>query len=59
MQNNAKTMQYLDKFTRRKVQEGVSHQKAAIPDSLDTWIAHYLQLVVVGVRSEAVAQKIG
>ncbi len=58
MQNNAKTMQYLDKFTRRKVQEGASHQKAAIPDSLDAWIAHYLQLAVVGVRSEAVAQKI-
>jgi site-specific recombinase XerD len=40
------------------VQEDVSHHKTAIADSLDAWMAHYLQLAVVGVRSEAVAQKI-
>jgi site-specific recombinase XerD len=57
MQNKTKTGQYLDKFTLRKVQEDVSHHKTAIADSLDAWIAHYLQLAVVGVRSEAVAQK--
>ncbi len=36
----------------------MSHQKTAIADSLDAWIEYYLQLAVVGVRSEAVAQKI-
>jgi site-specific recombinase XerD len=58
MRNKTKTGRYLDKFTRRKVQEEVSHHKTAIADSLDAWMAHYLQLAVVGVRSEAVAQKI-
>lgn len=47
----AETRHYLNKFTARKVHD--DH-----PDSLQAWMSQYLQLVVTGVRSAAVAQKI-
>lgn len=40
------------------MQVEVSKKSEAIDDSLESWIESYLQLAVVGVRSEAVAQKI-
>src|SRR5947199_3095135 len=58
MKNNAKNGQYLDKFTVRKVQEGINTRQTLLPDSLDAWIECYLRLAVIGVRSEEVAQKI-
>ena len=58
MQNNPKTMQYLDKFTGRKVQMGLNPKSESLPDSLAAWIECYLRLAVIGVRSEEVAQKI-
>jgi site-specific recombinase XerD len=58
MQNNTKNSQYLDKFTRRKVQMGFHQPSEGFPDSLDVWIETYLRLAVMGVRSEAVTQKI-
>ena len=58
MQNNAKPMQYLDKFTSRKVQMGFHQPNEGLPDSLAVWVETYLRLAVSGVRSEAVAQKI-
>lgn len=58
MQNNPKTDHYLDKFTRRKGQEGITTHQTLLPDSLEAWMECYLRLAVSGVRSEAVAQKI-
>jgi site-specific recombinase XerD len=58
MKNNAENVQYLDKFTVRKVQVGLTPKSDTIPDSLAALIEYYLQLAVSGVRSEAVAQKI-
>lgn len=51
-------VRYLDTITSRKMQEALRHEIASIPDALSAWIANYLQFAVVGVRSEAVAQKI-
>jgi len=51
-------MRYLDTITSRKMQEAMRREIASIPDALSAWRAHYLQFAVVGVRSEAVAQKI-
>lgn len=58
MQNNTKTGHYLDKFTRRKVQVGFHQHSEGLADSLAAWIETYLRLAVIGVRSEAVTQKI-
>jgi site-specific recombinase XerD len=54
----AANVRYLDKITSRKMQEALRREIASIPDALSAWIANYLQFAVVGVRSEAVAQKI-
>lgn len=51
-------VRYLDKITSRKVQEAMRREIASIPDMMSTWIAHYLQFAVIGVRSAGVAQKI-
>lgn len=56
--NTAEKVSYLDKFTIRKVQSTLTQDITSIPDSLETWMAHYLQLAVKGVRSEAVTKKI-
>ncbi len=48
----------LDNITSRKMQEAMRREIASIPDSLEAWIAHYLQFAVVGVRSADMAQKI-
>jgi hypothetical protein len=58
MKNKTEMGHYLDTFSGRKVQEMVTQQKTTIFDNLDAWIAHYLQLAVVGVRMEAITQKI-
>jgi site-specific recombinase XerD len=58
MQNKTKTGQYLDKFTSRKVQEGITAGQTLLSDSLEAWMECYLRLAVSGVRSEEVAQKI-
>lgn len=39
MQNLAKNVSYLDKFTVRKMQDTLTQDIDSIPDSLDTWIA--------------------
>ncbi len=47
---------YLEKFTSRKdrpTKRGLSEA----PDSLTDWVGRYLELAVVGVRSETVAEK--
>lgn len=54
----ADNVRYLDKITSRKVQEAMRREIAGIPDSIEAWIAHYLQYAVLGVRSAGVAQKI-
>jgi len=51
-------VRYLDKITSRKMQEAMRREIAGIPDSLEAWIAHYLQYAVLGVRSAGVTQKI-
>jgi len=55
--NDSETVVYLDKFTSRKA---VESRPAAdqVPDSLVAWMNRYLQLVIQGVRSEAVTKKI-
>jgi site-specific recombinase XerD len=58
MKTAAEKVQYLDKFTARKVQDDKTHLLATLPDSLDSWITQYLHLAVIGVRSLAVTQKI-
>jgi site-specific recombinase XerD len=58
MQNNPRTIHYLDKFTSRKVQMGLNPIRESLPDSLAAWFECYLRLAVIGVRSEEVAQKI-
>jgi site-specific recombinase XerD len=58
MQNNTKTDHYLDKFTGRKGQEGITTPQTLLPDSLEAWMECYLRLAVSGVRSEEVTQKI-
>ena len=54
----AANVRYLDTITSRKMQEAMRREIAGIPDSLETWMAHYLQYAVLGVRSAGVAQKI-
>lgn len=51
-------MRYLDTITSRKMQEAIRREVAGIPDSLEAWIAHFLQYAVISVRSASVAQKI-
>jgi hypothetical protein len=58
MQNIRTNAQDLDKFTGRKVQMGSNLYSDGLPNSLAAWIECYLRLAVIGVRSEAVAQKI-
>src|SRR6266700_2129937 len=54
----AESIRYLDKFTARKVQDDHTRLLATLPDSLEAWIAQYIQLAVTGVRSSAVTRKI-
>ncbi len=58
MQLHAKTTQNLDKFALRKMQAEVSKKSEAVADSLEAWIESYLQLAVIGVRGDAISQKI-
>jgi hypothetical protein len=58
MQLQAKTTQNLNKFTVRKVQVSSTQKSDAIADSVKAWIESYLHLAVVGVRSDAISQKI-
>jgi hypothetical protein len=58
MKNYSENVQYLDKFTIRKVQAGFNQHSEGIPDSLAAWIECYLRLAVIGVRSAEVTQKI-
>ena len=56
--NPAKPLAYLPHVTARKVQAIPGGLAADVPDSLTAWATRYLALAVVGVRSEAVTQKI-
>lgn len=47
---------YLDKFTSQKDKQSEPHLNET-PDSLTAWVGRYLELAVVGVRSETVAEK--
>jgi integrase len=58
MKNAVEKVQYLDKFTARKVQDDKTPLLATLPDSLDAWSNQYLHLAEIGVRSPAVTQKI-
>src|SRR2546429_9698103 len=57
-QNPPTNVSYLDKLTSRKVKEALKREFAQLPDSLSAWITCYLQMAVVGVRSEEVTRKI-
>ncbi|GGA58973.1 hypothetical protein GCM10007416_35160 [Kroppenstedtia guangzhouensis] len=46
---------YLEQFTSRK--DGTPFDD--VPDSLNEWMKRYMQLTVIGVRSEEVTRKIG
>jgi len=52
--NPSSSVDYLQKFTSRKI--NVSH--LSLPDSIRDCIAHYQELAITGVRSQAVAHKI-
>ncbi|HYF76887.1 MAG TPA: tyrosine-type recombinase/integrase [Symbiobacteriaceae bacterium] len=54
----AETVLYLDKFTSRKEKASPIGGSEVVPDSLVAWMNRYLQLVIRGVRSEAVTKKI-
>lgn len=58
MKTHAEKTIHRDKITARKVQKDNMQLLAALPDSLNAWITQYLQLAVIGVRSQAVTQKI-
>jgi hypothetical protein len=58
MKNATENVSCLDKFTLRKVQDTLTQDISTIPDSLQTWITHYLRLAVSGVLSEAMTKKI-
>lgn len=47
---------YLEKFTSRK-DKRPEQELSQTPDSLSAWVGRYLELAVVGVRSETVAEK--
>ena len=47
---------YLEKFTTRK-DAWADQRLSETPDSLSVWVGRYLELAVVGVRSETVAEK--
>jgi integrase len=53
-----KTLTHLPNITARKVQAVPGGLAEDVPDSLAAWATRYLALAVVGVRSEAVTQKI-
>lgn len=53
----SETVVYLDRFTSRKEIRG-RQDAEQVPDSLVAWMNRYLQLVIQGVRSEAVTKKI-
>lgn len=53
-----KTSSYLRKTTSQKNLEASDLLLATLPDSLEAWTLRYLQLVVQGVRSPAITQKI-
>jgi len=52
MKNYSENVHYLDKFTLRKMQMDFHQRSQGLPDSLAAWIETYLQLAVMGVRSE-------
>lgn len=56
--NDPETVVYLDKFTSRKGKPSSGGGVEPVPDSLVAWMSRYLQLVIQGVRSEAVTKKI-
>lgn len=56
--NLSKTLAYLPNVTARKVQAIPGGLATDVPDSLAAWATRYLALAVIGVRSEAVTQKI-
>jgi site-specific recombinase XerD len=58
MENTLKNSDYPRKITLRKVQDSLTLVEELPADNLEEWIAYYLRLVVVGVRSEEVSQKI-
>jgi integrase len=58
-QTGAGEVLYLGKFTSRKVDGALSASFANVPDSLEVWMQRYIDLAVRGVRSPAVAEKIG
>jgi hypothetical protein len=47
---------YLEKFTSRK-NKRTEHRLSETPDNLSAWVGKYLELAVVGVRSDTVAEK--
>ena len=56
--SSPKTLAYLPNFTARKVQTIPGGLPEDVPDSLAAWATRYLALAVVGVRSDAVTQKL-
>jgi integrase len=55
-ENQRKGIVYLKKFTSRKDRRPEPRLNET-PDSLSAWVGRYLELAVVGVRSETVAEK--
>jgi hypothetical protein len=47
MKTRHEKVQYLDKFTARKVQDDQIQLLANLPDSLDAWTTQYLHLAVI------------
>ena len=55
-ENQREGVVYLSKFTSRK-DKRLEASLDETPDSLSAWVGRYLELAVVGVRSETVAEK--
>lgn len=55
-ENQREGVVYLETFTSRK-DRGSEESVSETPDGLSAWVGKYLELAVVGVRSETVAEK--
>lgn len=55
-ENQRESVVYLQKFTSRKDKRAELRLEET-PESLSAWVGRYLELAVVGVRSETVAEK--
>ena len=58
MQNTSTKLLQLDQIAARKEHNAIAQMIAALPDSFAAWIECYINLTVIGVRNDEIADKI-